>query len=786
MFKHAVVRDKIDDAQRAYGRSNMMIRDAICKTNVGEEELPQILNLTNDLLSVTSNYTVKRDELCVKLCAFGTKIGHWSSKKQRGRDQHDYLGKSAPLLSLFFGEMDTALLDVHKILEFDSKHNPQQELAIKNAQKNEKELKAIQLKSKEEEKHAADNQKEPIHLDALNKIHEHNNALMTAVIVKLHVLGGLHQFKDCRVAPCLTLAKDVENCSLGIMQSQASIRSSIMVARKLAEFKPSKGCPQGAPLWSPINKGIGELFNHHIQLSRMAKTYFTFFGKFGAHFKDLPVQGWNTGTLQAEINQFVAFNAKMQAIVDKIRESAKTMIRDCISQTAGARGFDEAQKEREKGTAQLLEIHRLKVQMDKHPKEWTASLVATWLGSLEDDKCERRYQKYTDMFVENVVDGEDLIDLDVDTLKDYGVKKVAHRKGIMREAKQLLNTYEQEMEQLLSAYDHDDVKVQSENSDMSNQALVALSKHIQRVDKVLVMFFGMSFYKSATYPNLDDIHDDEKYFRDVFEKMFNYRFITNDGYDQTWKKSDAEEWIEVVRDSELLHNRQVQYDGLIFCGASHGSMHSMICSDGEELKMKDIRSSFASNVNRQFRDLPKIFIFNCCRTPYQKPQDRGTEEETRAAGYSVTITSTEGDKVFGSRLSRFVADAFTDCCENKTNVHDTLYAATEMAKKTMELRLQEYDLKVGRVVFLKGPDPLGRGVVTDSLSDADDDLTNILRPQKGGSKMDLFYKQYYSALFESGFRTNASLCKLTKDKLNKLGITMVFHQKELLKRVATL
>eukprot|EP01083_Nonionella_stella_P258721 883963_1 len=780
MFKHAVIRYKIEEALRTYENSNSKIRTAFHYVNVDEGDIPRILNLTNDLLGVTSNYTVKRDELCVKLSAFNELIGYWALKKKRGA--HDLLGACSPLLALFFSEMNAALTDVRKILELGPKYNSEQELAIKNAQKNEKELKAIQLKSKEEEKLHEFNLEIPKHLDELNLVREHNNTFMTAVVVRLHVLHSLPQFKDCTVSECLTLVKDVENCSLEIMRSQANIRSSIVVAQGLAQFKPMHVHVKS--IWDAIDHAIRYMYQDYIAMTGITDTYFTFFGKFGNSFKNL--QEWHTEQLQEEVNQFVAFNAKMQAIVDKIRESAKTMIRDCISQTAGARGFDEAQKEREKGTAQLLEIHRLKVQMDKHPKEWTASLVATWLGSLEDDKCERRYQKYTDMFVENVVDGEDLIDLDVDTLKDYGVKKVAHRKGIMREAKQLLNTYEQEMEQLLSAYDHDDVKVQSENSDMSNQALVALSKHIQRVDKVLVMFFGMSFYKSATYPNLDDIHDDEKYFRDVFEKMFNYRFITNDGYDQTWKKSDAEEWIEVVRDSELLHNRQVQYDGLIFCGASHGSMHSMICSDGEELKMKDIRSSFASNVNRQFRDLPKIFIFNCCRTPYQKPQDRGTEEETRAAGYSVTITSTEGDKVFGSRLSRFVADAFTDCCENKTNVHDTLYAATEMAKKTMELRLQEYDLKVGRVVFLKGPDPLGRGVVTDSLSDADDDLTNILRPQKGGSKMDLFYKQYYSALFESGFRTNASLCKLTKDKLNKLGITMVFHQKELLKRVATL
>eukprot|EP01083_Nonionella_stella_P272468 923962_1 len=315
---------------------------------------------------------------------------------------------------------------------------------------------------------------------------------------------------------------------------------------------------------------------------------------------------------------------------------------------------------------------------------------------------------------------------------------------------------------------------------------------VPRVENGLVMFFGASKYDSEIYPDLDDIIEDEECLSNVFEKKFKYRFISNGDFNKTWSKSEAEAWIQLVRDKELIQNGEVQYDALIFCGASHGSIHSMICSDGQKLSFKDIRSSFAGNVNHTFRKLPKIFIFNCCRSEYKK--SRGTEEETSAAGYSVTITGTEGDKVFGSRLSGFVADAFRASYTYKTNVHDTLCAATEMAKKTMELRLQEYDVKVGRVVLLKHPQAAqSRGVVSDPLLNTDDDLTNLLRPQKNGSKMDLFYKGYYDALFKKGLKDKASLRALTKmtdegikKTLNDVGIKMVFHRNELLKRIKNL
>eukprot|EP01083_Nonionella_stella_P237155 832220_1 len=253
------------------------------------------------------------------------------------------------------------------------------------------------------------------------------------------------------------------------------------------------------------------------------------------------------------------------------------------------------------------------------------------------------------------------------------------------------------------------------------------------VDNGLVVLFGAGKYDSKIYRDLDDIIEDEKCLSGVFEKKFNYRFISNGEYDRSWSKAEAKDWIELVRDKEMMKDGKLQYDSLLFCTASHGNLDAMICSDGKALKHKEIRSLFAKG---SFMDIPKIFIFNGCRKASTKHAG-GQAGDERTVKYSVTITGSEGNDVYGSRLTRFVANAFESCRANEMNVHDTLDVARKMAKKAMKLRCQEYDLEVSRAVFLKHPK--GRGIESDPLSNTDDDLTNLLRPQKDGSKMDLFY-----------------------------------------------
>eukprot|EP01083_Nonionella_stella_P175849 613602_1 len=103
-----------------------------------------------------------------------------------------------------------------------------------------------------------------------------------------------------------------------------------------------------------------------------------------------------------------------------------------------------------------------------------------------------------------------------------------------------------------------------------------------------------------------------------------------------------------------------------------------------------------------------------------------------------------------------------------------------------KLTAAEYDRRIDRVVFV--PKDRNRGAEDNAQVDGtapviDDDLRNVLIPQEH-APMNLL--PHFFTLFNSGYRDNRSLAALTKSKLNQLGITMPFQQKELLRRVSKL
>eukprot|EP01083_Nonionella_stella_P164655 545640_1 len=315
------------------------------------------------------------EKMCLRKNA-GAKDGWISEQKKKKKVVTAQLNEVSPLLATFFGEIDVAVNEARKYLVCGKDKTPEQLLAIKNASVNEKKLKAI--KASEEDESEEDEDKEENKEDAgvseeeareLKLMKQENTAYLSAAVVRLHVVDALaHKFEEGEQPETrktgLTLARDVETCSLQIMESQATIRSSVLIARQLVEFKPAKPGKQAAPFWKVIDAGIVNIFNNYIEMMKIASIYFSYFVKFKAAFEyyvscreiqkedsDLMVA---TEYLQRDVKSFTAFKSKMQATVDKLTNDAKTIISDCVSKTSGAQSFKKAQEEREKATAELL------------------------------------------------------------------------------------------------------------------------------------------------------------------------------------------------------------------------------------------------------------------------------------------------------------------------------------------------------------------------------------------------------------------------------------------------
>eukprot|EP01083_Nonionella_stella_P085496 237109_1 len=172
-------------------------------------------------------------KVCVKKFAEGK--GGWVAKQeQKKKTVTVQLNEISHPLATFFGEMDVAVTEARKYLEYSAEKTPAQQSAIQNAEENEKKLKAIEWKSgdaDEEQKEDEDDQlaqfnkgrdsilaKNPNGLEdeqagALDITRQENAAFVTAAVVKLHVVdelaklfeGGKYKFTR---QTGLTLARD--------------------------------------------------------------------------------------------------------------------------------------------------------------------------------------------------------------------------------------------------------------------------------------------------------------------------------------------------------------------------------------------------------------------------------------------------------------------------------------------------------------------------------------------------------------------------------------------------
>eukprot|EP01083_Nonionella_stella_P006602 19147_1 len=298
-------------------------------------------------------------------------------------------------LSKFFGAMDMAVTDARSCLEYSVQKTPAQQSAIEYRKKNEAKLKAIKEKAEnaapDDDDDEAKNEEpqflaefresrengltqNPTDMDeekagALDLIRDESSAFVTAAILKLHVVDAVRPIFEASKFPFtrgtgLNLARDVESCSLQIMQSQATIRSSLLIARQLVEFKPAKPDPQAAPLWEVIDAGIVNILHSYIEMTKTSATYFSFFAKFKSamqHFEAFhEIQGDCIDVsaasiyLKRELKAFAAFGTKMKVAVDRLRGDAIAVINDCVRETrCPNNSYYLAQNARKEAAAEL-------------------------------------------------------------------------------------------------------------------------------------------------------------------------------------------------------------------------------------------------------------------------------------------------------------------------------------------------------------------------------------------------------------------------------------------------
>ncbi|ETO31826.1 hypothetical protein RFI_05290 [Reticulomyxa filosa] len=144
------------------------------------------------------------------------------------------------------------------------------------------------------------------------------------------------------------------------------------------------------------------------------------------------------------------------------------------------------------------------------------------------------------------------------------------------------------------------------------QQLIIIGK-TKTIKNALVIMIAISEYMDKTLRNLPNVNEkDVTNFKQLFEEELKYDFICNPSPKMT--KQDLQSFFAKLNANYDLHENTRKYDGLIVIICGHGEDGNVfVTSDGKQVSIDKIRSSYNCNEMESFKDLPKIFIIDCCR-----------------------------------------------------------------------------------------------------------------------------------------------------------------------------
>ena len=166
----------------------------------------------------------------------------------------------------------------------------------------------------------------------------------------------------------------------------------------------------------------------------------------------------------------------------------------------------------------------------------------------------------------------------------------------------------------------------AKNLDFSEIASSWLSEKTMKLGNPLVVILGIGEYDGM--PNLIGVNQDYKNIILIFNKLFGYDILyklSNDEYNKDkclgniddafklqWNCDEIDDFIDDAK--ELIENKDLKYDSLIFLVSSHGDADGVILdSECEEYSLLTIFAGFDGNKLPHFAHCPKLFFVDACR-----------------------------------------------------------------------------------------------------------------------------------------------------------------------------
>eukprot|EP01084_Bolivina_argentea_P084290 152471_1 len=470
------------------------------------------------------------------------------------------------------------------------------------------------------------------------------------------------------------MALGVEDCCKQLIKNQGEIRQAVFLAQEILGYKPANMSKQKTiKLWTAVDAGIIRIFDSALKMVRVAAEYFGFFLRFQNSFKFF-ISCYSNGRdvslftslerLKKDVRDFNKFKNEFSKSVIELNATAMECIGNCVKESIGYLTWEKTQ------------------------------------ASLKDTETE--YLRLRKMYDNRSLELDDVL------------------QGYVKET--------QSMEQLKLFGDRykTDEKAEYKSIDHSNHHQETIdSLENVKTNALIISLIIKRYDDNKKYEEIKGIEQDIKNYQHVLRDTFGYTLISNIDeshaakYGDKMTKKQVELFLRECRNelfdftSGVLH-----YDSLFVTIGAHGSLDSIVCSDGELYKYDSMRSLFESD--DVMRSIPRIFLVDACRLDIETEQNKKETHSAVIRGSvhtnSVTLFGTSsGNAVKGGQLSTFFSKCMHENYEkNKhtndpkkwNNFHQTYRTVGQMIEKNTKddhpqaLIAQEYDWKIEDVTFM--------------------------------------------------------------------------------------
>jgi len=293
---------------------------------------------------------------------------------------------------------------------------------------------------------------------------------------------------------------------------------------------------------------------------------------------------------------------------------------------------------------------------------------------------------------------------------------------------------------------------------------------LRNIRKVMVIAVCIAEYD--TLPPLSDTWSDCDAWRDAFERVLGYTFISNIDSERRAKfeyrltLEQLEAFLVDCRSKCIT----ASFDAVIVTVSAHGSTNGIVCSDGLTMSFAVLRSLFNFG---ELAEKVRLYFMDVCRVTGDAEEKAELESETdtpytdKAETMSATVFgNSAGRAVKGGMLARYLSEAFKDSARKAEQ--DTFQVLCREAKKgiralsdeSQTLTMGEFDPDLNDVVFRRNDSERGS-------KDAEPPFIE----EKDGDKRTINFTADFKEYFSLGDAVGGGFkIKNVKEDLKDLGV----------------